>query len=203
MQDIDIVLASGSPRRRELLEGLGWRFSVIVPNVDESVLPGEAPEELCVRLAKMKAAAVSANVGTGSRKDSLVIAADTIVLVDGEVLGKPRDREDSLWMLRRLQGRAHEVLTGIALFWDTRSLTELERTEVYFRSLDDAALQAYADTGEGMDKAGAYAVQGKGSLLVASLSGDYFNVVGLPLCRLSRMIEQMGLNLSRHLGVNF
>ncbi|MDR1648705.1 MAG: Maf family protein [Synergistaceae bacterium] len=181
-----IVLASGSPRRRELLKGLGWDFETAVSEIDESALPGETPEALCVRLAEAKAAAVAE-----SRKNALVVGADTIVVVDGEVLGKPRDRPESLSMIRRLQGRAHEVLTGLALIWEETAARGLERTTVRFRPLNDAALQAYADTGEGMDKAGAYAVQGKGALLVSAIEGDYFNVVGLPLCRLGLMIEEM------------
>jgi septum formation protein len=187
-----IVLASGSPRRRELLKGLGWDFEVAVSEADESALPGETPEALCVRLAEAKATAVAeSRKRSRSRKKALVIGADTIVVVDGEILGKPRDMPESLSMTRRLQGRSHEVLTGLALLWGETALRGLERTTVRFRPLDDAALQAYAGTGEGMDKAGAYAVQGKGALLVSSIEGDYFNVVGLPLCRLGLMIEEM------------
>jgi septum formation protein len=197
--NLRIVLASGSPRRRALLKDLGWDFETAVPEVDESALLGETPEALCVRLAETKAAAVAGSRGREeskkeSKKESenvLFIGADTIVLVDGEVLCKPRDRQESLAMARRLQGRSHEVLTGLALIWGETVTRGLERTTVRFRPLDDAAVRAYADTGEGMDKAGAYAVQGKGALLVSSIEGDYFNVVGLPLCRLGLMIEEM------------
>jgi septum formation protein len=195
-EDFHIVLASGSPRRRELLKGLGWDFEIVVSEIDESALPGEAPEALCVRLAEAKAAAVAESRVFSHAHDNenvLVVGADTIVLLDGEVLGKPRDGLESLSMVRRLQGRAHEVLTGLALIRGREKTVKrgLERTTVHFRPLDEAAVRAYADTGEGMDKAGAYAVQGKGALLVSAIEGDYFNVVGLPLCRLGLMIEEL------------
>ncbi|MDR2137838.1 MAG: Maf family protein [Synergistaceae bacterium] len=205
--NIDVLLASGSPRRRELLKDLGWssRVRVAVPRVDESPLPGELPEELCLRLAAAKAEAVAENdANTGD--NLLIIAADTVVVVDGDVLGKPRDRDESLKMIARLQGRTHEVLTGVAVRWkerkerkgqNGRAVSGLERTRVCFRPLDEAAMRAYVETGEGLDKAGAYAIQGKGALLVSSIEGDYFNVVGLPLCRLAAMLETMGLDLPR------
>ncbi len=192
MRDIDIVLASGSPRRRDLLKGLGWRFRVVVPQVDETPRLGESPVRLCSRLSAEKAASVQ-----NLRVDALVIAADTIVVVDGEILGKPSDKKESMEMLRRLQGRSHEVLTGIGLFWKGSMVSDVERTVVHFRALDAAAVAAYAETGEGMDKAGAYAIQGKGALLVSSIEGDYFNVVGLPLCKLGSVLEEMGLDLPR------
>jgi septum formation protein len=192
IKDFHIVLASGSPRRRELLKGLGWDFEIAVSEIDESALPGEAPEALCVRLAEAKAAAVAeSRVFAPAHKNVLVIGADTIVLLDGEVLGKPRDGQESLSMVQRLQGRAHEVLTGLALIRGRTVKRGVERTTVHFRPLGEAAVRAYADTGEGMDKAGAYAVQGKGALLVSAIEGDYFNVVGLPLCRLGLMLEEL------------
>jgi septum formation protein len=195
MQNLDIVLASGSPRRRELLKGLGWSFRVLVPEIDETPLAGESPEELCLRLAAAKARAVGGDGG------ALVIAADTVVVVDGDALGKPADESDSLRMIRRLQGRSHEVLTGVGICWKNRVSTGLERTRVCFRPLDDEALRAYVKTGEGMDKAGAYAIQGQGSLFVSSIEGDYCNVVGLPLCRLGAMLEEMGLTLPQQWGL--
>jgi septum formation protein len=195
MKDFDIVLASGSPRRRDLLKGLGWDFRVLVPEIDESPRAGESPEELCLRLAAAKAQAVD------SDEASLIVAADTIVVADGDVLGKPADEDESLKMIRRLQGRVHEVLTGMGIRWKKQVSTGLERTRVRFRSLDETALRAYVQTGEGMDKAGAYAIQGRGSLLVSSIEGDYFNVVGLPLCRLGSMLEEMGLTLPYQWGM--
>jgi septum formation protein len=202
--NLDILLASGSPRRRELLKDLGWKFRVAVPQVDESSFPGESPEELCLRLAASKAEAAAENVATTNmnamNKNLLIIAADTIVVVNGDVLGKPGNEEESLKMIERLQGRAHEVLTGVGVRWKERAMSALERTWVRFRPLDEAAMRAYVNTGEGLDKAGAYAIQGKGALLVSSIEGDYFNVVGLPLCRLAAMLEAMGLDLPRLWG---
>ncbi len=188
---LSILLASGSPRRRALLAALGWRFEWTAPRVDESPLPGEAPEALCERLARLKAEAPEVGEGV------LVLAADTIVVVDGRVLGKPADLGESRNMLARLQGRRHEVLTGVALRWNGRTASAVERTEVCFRSLTPGEVAAYAATGEGMDKAGSYAIQGRGALLVSGIDGDYFNVVGLPLCRLGMLLESVGLSLER------
>lgn len=188
---LSILLASGSPRRRALLAALGWRFEWTAPRVDESPLPGEAPEALCERLARLKAEAPEVGEGV------LVLAADTIVVVDGRVLGKPADLGESRNMLARLQGRRHEVLTGVALRWSGRTASAVERTEVCFRPLTPGEVAAYAATGEGMDKAGSYAIQGRGALLVSGIDGDYFNVVGLPLCRLGMLLESVGLSLER------
>ena len=188
---LSILLASGSPRRRALLADLGWCFEWPAPRVDESPLPGEAPEALCERLARLKAEAPEVGEGV------LVLAADTIVVVDGRVLGKPADLGESRNMLARLQGRRHEVLTGVALRWSGRTASAVERTEVCFRPLTPGEVAAYAATGEGMDKAGSYAIQGRGALLVSGIDGDYFNVVGLPLCRLGMLLESVGLSLER------
>ncbi|GHS91123.1 Maf-like protein [Synergistales bacterium] len=163
-------------------ESLG-SFDVVVPDVDESPKPGETPEALCLRLAESKARAVA-----GLNSGALVIGADTIVLNDGVTLGKPKDKADAIRMLSLLQGGTHEVLTGFAVVWDGRARSRVEKTAVRFRPLETADIQSYADTGEGLDKAGAYAIQGKGSLLVSGVEGDYFNVVGLPLCSLVAMI---------------
>ena len=189
-----LCLASGSPRRRALLHDLGWEFETVSPDVDESPLPGETPESLCERLARLKAEAGAQQIPGA---ETLVLAADTIVVVDGRVLGKPSDREEACAMLRLLQGRAHEVMTGVALCWRGQLLSGVERTAVHFRPLTEREVRAYAATGEGDDKAGAYAIQGKGALLVSAIEGDYFNVVGLPLCRLGRMMEDLGLELER------
>ena len=185
-----IILASGSPRRRALLHDLGLEFEVYKPDVDESHSTDENPEALCARLSRLKAEA-------GARKfpDALVIAADTIVVIDGHVLGKPMNREDAVKMLAALQGREHEVLTGLSVCMNGRILTHTEHTRVKFRPLSDAEIRAYVSTGECDDKAGAYAVQGKGSLLVEGLQGDYFNVVGLPVCRLGMMLHELGINI--------
>lgn len=188
------VLASGSPRRHELLRGLGLNFRVVVPEVDESLIPSESPAAACERLSAAKAAAVAARCGNGHCDDeTTIIAADTIVVADGEILGKPADRDDSLRMLRLLRGRDHEVLTGLSVFRGKIRLSVVERTVVTFRPLSEADMTAYADCGEGADKAGGYAIQGRGALLVSGIEGDYFNVVGLPLCRLALMFEELGL----------
>lgn len=184
-----ILLASGSPRRRELLNGLGLEFEVVKPDVDESPLPGEEPEAMCVRLSALKANAVCAG------DEDIVIAADTTVVIDGRSLGKPSSRDEARSMLRMLQGREHTVITGVAVRRGAETASCAERTAVRFRSLSDDEIRAYTETGECDDKAGAYAVQGVGSLLIAGITGDYFNVVGLPLCRLSEMLAQFGVGL--------
>ena len=185
-----LVLASGSPRRRELLRDLGWKFRVVPAAVDETVFPGEDPETAACRLAEAKARVVANQL-----PDCLVIGADTLVLLDGYLLGKPRDRDQGMEMLRMLNGREHAVLTGIALVEGTRSCVAVERTAVRFRFVSESALEAYLDTGEGVDKAGGYAIQGQGALLVESISGCFYNVVGLPLGRLSTLLAQWGWGL--------
>jgi len=188
---LELVLASGSPRRRELLTSLGWSFSVLVPSVDESLLPGEPPGEAVKRLSMEKAEAVAQE-----RPGRWVVAADTVVALGGRILGKPCSREEALEMLTLLNGRTHSVFTGVTVASPGGTETAAERTDVVFRDLPEEALRAYAASGEGDDKAGAYAIQGLGALLVDSIRGDYFNVVGLPLCRLSRMLEFLGFSLA-------
>ncbi|HET9229561.1 MAG TPA: Maf family protein [Thermoanaerobaculia bacterium] len=183
------MLASGSPRRRELLEGLGLRFRVRPVDLDESPLPGEAPRDYVLRLALEKA---TARVEPGE----LVLAADTTVVVDGEILGKPQDDEDARRMLRLLSGRDHSVLTGIAL----GDAAEVDETRVRFAPLSDAEIDWYVATGEPRDKAGAYAIQGLGSLFVESVEGNYWNVVGLPVPRLYRLFARLGYDLKGFVG---
>ncbi|MBQ3395354.1 MAG: septum formation inhibitor Maf [Synergistaceae bacterium] len=185
-----IVLASGSPRRRELLKSLGLEFEVYKPDVDESIIDGESPSELCERLSRLKAQA-----GAEKFPDALVIAADTIVVIDDLILGKPKDRDDAFNMLKRLQGKWHEVITGITICMKGNILSHDEHTRVKFRELSDSEIHAYVSTGECDDKAGAYAVQGYGSLLVERIEGDYVNVVGLPLCRLGKMLREFEINI--------
>ncbi|MBQ3654760.1 MAG: septum formation inhibitor Maf [Synergistaceae bacterium] len=185
-----IILASGSPRRRELLTSLGLAFEVFKPDVDESHSEREEPAGLCSRLSRLKAEA-----GVRAFPGSLVISADTIVVIDGRILGKPLDHEDARGMLRTLQGREHEVMTGLSVGLDGKITTHVERTLVRFRALSEAEIEEYASSGECDDKAGAYAVQGKGSLLVEGITGDYFNVVGLPVCRLGLMLHDFGINI--------
>ena len=182
-----LVLASGSPRRRQLLEMLGIRFRVVPPDVDETYRNGEAPEAYVVRLARKKASAVAARA-----PGELVLGADTTVVVRGDVLGKPSSEEEAATMLASLQGRTHQVMTGVALAAGDRVEHALDVTDVTFRPLDEATIRAYVATGEPMDKAGAYAVQGRGAMLVEGIRGDFFGVMGLPLRLVLELLERFG-----------
>lgn len=184
----DIVLASGSPRRREILQGLGLRFRVEVSGADETIEP-ECPPYLAVeRLSLLKAA----DVAKSQPEKALVIGADTVVVLNHEILGKPKDEADAVRMLSALSGREHSVLTGISAVRrsDGKGVSVYEETKVRFRALSEREILQYVRTGEPMDKAGAYGIQGIGSLLVEKIDGDYFNVVGLPVCRLARMLAE-------------
>ena len=174
-----IILASQSPRRRQLL-GQIWPgpFTVLVPQADESYDPSLSPQEIVSAICRKKADAAAALAGD---EDAVIIAADTMVFLDDQRLGKPLDEADALRMLTALQGRRHTVCT--------------EATGVVFRPAEESELRAYIATGEPMDKAGSYGVQGKGALLVERLEGDFFNVMGLPVLRLSRMLAQFGIKL--------
>ena len=186
----EIVLASGSPRRRELLERAGLpAFVVRVPDADESVPPGLGRRAAVEYISRVKAEAVEAAAS------ELVIAADTMVFLDNARMGKPRDEAEALSMLTALQGRRHAVCTGVTVRQRDRYLTESEETAVWFRAASEEELRRYIATGEPMDKAGAYGVQGRGALLVERLEGDFFNVMGLPLVRLSRMLARFGVHL--------
>ncbi len=184
------MLASGSPRRRELLAGLGLRFEVEAADIDESAAFDESPETLVGRLGRAKAEAVAAR-----HPEALVVAADTVVVLDGEVLGKPRDREENRSFLERLAGRTHRVVTGHALMLDGRSAVQVERTEVRFRPLEADEIERYLATGEGLDKAGGYAIQGFGAALVPQVNGCYFNVVGLSLATVVACARRLGVAL--------
>ena len=184
-----LILASGSPRRRQLLEQIGLTFVVRSSDVDESVSPGLTPALVVESLSARKGEAVAAEAAPGD----LVLSADTVVALDGAILGKPRDRAEAEAMLTALSGRTHQVYTGVTLLQDGRRLTEHEVTAVTFRPLSPEEIAAYVSTGEPMDKAGAYGIQGLGALLVERLEGDYFNVMGLPLCRLGEMLAQFGV----------
>ena len=186
-----IVLASGSPRRQELLKNIGiTEFDIRVPEADEDYPAGLTPQEIVAYISREKADA-AAKLCTA---EEIVITADTRVFLDAARLGKPADEADALRMLTALQGRHHTVCTGVTVRQGSRSMTEVETTEVYFRSASEAELRGYIATGEPMDKAGAYGIQGKGSRLVEKINGDYFNVMGLPVLRLSRMLEQFGVH---------
>jgi len=179
------VLASSSPRRRELLHNAGIVFAVDAAEVDETRRPGEAPLAYAARLAREKAETVLAR-----HPEALVVGADTIVVVNGEVLGKPADAHDAQSMLRKLRGRAHEVITAVAVAGKHGTSEHQETTEVVFGELTDVEIEAYVASGEPMDKAGAYAIQGQASRWISRIEGDYFNVVGLPVAAVWRMLQQ-------------
>ena len=183
---VRLILASRSPRRARLLREAGYEFDVVPPDVDESRLDGETPARYVSRLAAAKAAAVAP--GDGGR---IVVAADTVVLVDGLVLGKPAGRRDAASMLGRLSGRTHEVLTGVAVTRGGRLLDAVEVTRVTFAALDPARIAWYAATGEPDDKAGGYAAQGIGSRFVERIEGSYANVVGLPVALVDRFVREL------------
>ena len=187
-----VVLASGSPRRRELMGMLGVKDMKIIPAKGEEIPPeGAGPAELVVALAAAKGREVAAQCAG----DDVIIAADTIVWHDGRVFGKPHSREQAAEMLRSLSGRAHEVYTGVVAIKNGREVSGAERSVVRFRELSEDEIQRYIDTGEPMDKAGAYGAQGKAALFVRGIEGDFFNVMGLPLCRLGAMLKEQGVVL--------
>lgn len=190
-----LVLASASPRRRELLGGLGLAFTVRPVDLDETPRPNEEPRAYVLRLAREKAAAQAA-------EGELVLAADTIVVLDGELLGKPRDEADARRMLRRLAGREHTVYTGVALEepgaglgQEPRRAAAVDASQVRIAELTNERIAWYVATGEPLDKAGSYAVQGLGALLVESIAGNYTNVVGLPLPLTARLFAELGYDL--------
>jgi septum formation protein len=183
-----IVLASSSPRRRQILESLRLSFDVVHTDSDETIFPGESAYDAAERLARVKASAVNAD-------GALVIAADTIVVLDGEAINKPADREDARRMLRRLAARRHDVVTGVALVKDGRVVSGREVSAVVFAAMSEEEIARYAATGEPDDKAGAYALQGIGGLFVAGVEGSPSNVVGLPLTLLYRLAREIGFEL--------
>ena len=190
MRMAGIILASGSPRRQELLGRMGIRdFTVSVPQVDEVCPEGLTPQETVCHISRQKSAAVHAAA------DDIVITADTMVFLDDRRLGKPRDEADALRMLSALQGRHHTVCTGVTVRQGEKVLTRAQTTQVWFRPASIEELKAYIRSGEPMDKAGAYGVQGLGALLVERIDGDFFNVMGLPVLLLSRMLAEFGVTL--------
>ena len=189
---MSIILASQSPRRRELLEQIGLTDFIIRPARGEELPhPELTPAQLVEELSRQKAG----EVARSARPGDIVIGADTVVAVDGRVLGKPRSPEQAREMLAALSGRTHTVYTGVTVLRDGLALTQHEATCVRFRPLTREEIDAYVATGEPMDKAGAYGIQGRGALLVEAIDGDYANVVGLPVCRLGRMLARAGLDL--------
>ena len=181
-----LTLASGSPRRRELLGLLGVPFDVVSPDVDESVHDGEGPAGYVERVARQKAGAV------GDR--DVVLAADTTVAIDGTILGKPADANDAAAVLRRLSGRTHEVFTAVAVTRDGRVVAAVERTFVTLAELSEADIAWYVGTGEPLDRAGSYAIQGAGGAFVTKVEGSVSNVVGLPLTLVIELLRSVGLD---------
>ena len=181
-----VVLASQSPRRRQLLSLIGIDHDVRPANIDESYFAGEEPRAHALRLARGKAEAIAA-------PGAVTIGSDTIVILDGELLGKPADTAEAATTLRRLSGRTHTVITAVAVHWRDHIVADAEEVAVTFRPLSDADIAAYIATGEPMDKAGAYGIQGYGATIVERVEGDYFAVMGLPLHRLTRLLGSLGL----------
>ena len=190
-----IILASQSPRRKELLERMGLTdFEICPAQGEERLEPSLSPEQMVEQLSVQKAREIAAQ-----QPDALVIAADTVVAVDGRVLGKPHSRQEAVEMLTLLSGRTHTVYTGVTVCRGRQEQTGHEATQVVFGKLTPQQIQAYVDTQEPMDKAGSYGVQGRGCVLVEGICGDYYNVVGLPVYRLAGMLRQFGVEpLARH-----
>jgi septum formation protein len=190
-----LILASGSPRRRQLLSLLGLPFVIKASHIDEGQLDGEAPDELVTRVSRAKARAVS-----DVRPDELVVAADTIVVLEGKVLGKPTGAEDAAAMLRHLRGRAHTVLSGVAVWHpdSCRLSRELGQSTVWMREYTDDEIASYVASGDPMDKAGAYAIQHPAFDPVSEVEGCWLSVMGLPLCHLGRALREFGVILPAH-----
>lgn len=182
-----LILASGSPRRRELLATLGVPFAVEVADVNETVLVGERPIELAQRLAVQKAEAVAAR-----HPEATILAADTVVTIDDVVLGKPRDAMENAAFLRQLAGRPHDVITGHCIIHEGRVLQEAVQTRVWLRTLDEDEIARWVESGEGLDKAGGYAIQNLGAGLVGEIQGCFTNVVGLSMPAVLRLVKQVG-----------
>ena len=180
-----LVLASGSPRRAEILNSVGWEFTKHVADIDESELAGEMPDDYVVRLACEKAEAVAVGF-----PDDIVLGADTTVVIGGQIIGKPVDLADALRMLTMLAGNWHEVLTGVAVVANGETRSAIQRTRVKFAPMDDAEIAFLAERGDPLDKAGAYAVQAQAALFIEGIEGDYWNVVGLPVNLVYELIKK-------------
>ncbi len=190
MNSNNIILASASPRRSELLSQVGIEFEVIPSNIPEEPLDGESPAQHVIRLSFEKASEVIGRVG----RESWVIGSDTVVIIDDEILGKPEDRADAISMLKKLSGREHRVITGYSIINSSsgKDIKKSVDTAVKFKRLTDDEIKGYVDSGEPMDKAGAYAIQGLGSFMVEGIIGSYSNVVGLPVCQIVNDLEKVG-----------
>lgn len=186
---MNVILASQSPRRKELLGLFHIPFTVRVADVDETLIPGAAAEAEVARLSRLKALAVERGA------DDVVIAADTIVVCDGKILGKPKTADDAKAMLRLLSGRDHQVMSGMTVLRGDIATVVTEITDLHFRHLSEKEIEDYVASGEPMDKAGAYGIQGGAALFCQKLNGDYYNVVGLPVCRLAEILKEMAPEL--------
>ena len=182
---MQLILASASPRRKELLGLFHIPFTVRVADIDEAMDPAKAPQEEVARVSRLKALAISREA------EDVVIAADTIVVLEGTVLGKPRSEEHAVQMLSALSGRDHQVMTGVTVLHGDRAETHTEITDIHFRELSEKEIADYVATGEPMDKAGAYGIQGGAALFAEKMHGDYYNVMGLPVCRLWQMLRSV------------
>lgn len=188
-----VILASKSPRRRDILETMGVDFEIDVADADESVNEELTPVEAVCEISKRKADAV---LSRHNDKDCIVISADTVVVIDGRIIGKPRDEEDAFNIIKSLSARTHEVYTGFTVCGKDRSKTDFEVTKVHFKELNDDDIRRYIATGEPMDKAGAYGIQQKGNLFVEYIHGDYYNVVGFPISKICVTIRELfGINI--------
>ena len=186
---MNLILASASPRRKELLGLFHIPFEIRVADIDETMDPEKAPFDEVARVSGLKAAALNA------APDDVVVAADTIVVCEGKVLGKPRDEADAVAMLRLLSGRDHQVMTGVTVRCGQNSRTFTEVTDIHFRELTEKEIHAYVASGEPMDKAGSYGIQGGAALFCTRMVGDYYNVMGLPVCRLGQVLREMAPDL--------
>lgn len=189
MIGLPVILASASPRRLQLLRQIGMKPVVKAADIDEQILGTETPKEHACRLSRAKGKAIVEAWGD----DPAVVSADTIVVVDDSILGKPRNRTEAGEFMRRLSGREHEVTTGVSLFWQRRELTRHETTKVVFAALTETMINAYLDTGDYKDKAGGYGIQSFAALFIPRIEGCFFNVMGFPLYLFSRMAIDMGL----------
>ncbi len=188
---MNIVLASKSPRRKELLGLLDLDFQIITADIDETMNPSLPVADEVARLSFEKAAAIKPRVSD----DTIIISADTVVELDEKVMGKPKDKIDAFNMLKSLSGNTHNVLSGVTVMQGDKHITKTVTTAVSFRTLTDEEINAYIETNEPMDKAGSYGIQGRGSKFVSGIVGDYFNVVGLPVCELSLMLKNFDINI--------
>ena len=184
----DIILASKSPRRFELLSMLGYNVKTIVSDVDEEKITADTPEQLASRLAHEKALAVANEIG---KTDLPIVAADTLVEINGVILGKPKDEADAKKMLNMLSGKAHSVHTGISVMFNGNEINLTDSARVYFREINEEELDAYVRSGDPFDKAGAYGIQGKAGAFVEKIEGDFYSIMGLPICAVTKALKEL------------